>query len=388
MDAFFAAVEQRDNPALRGKPVVVGSLPGTRGVVATCSYEARTYGVRSAMAISEAVRRLPPDAVFLKPDGQKYGEVSRQLMNLFSDFSPLVEPVSVDEAFLDMTGSERLFGTPMETARRISMEIESRLNLTASIGIAPNKFLAKLASDIQKPHGITMTPFTEDEICLFLEPFPVERLWGVGAVLQKQLALLGVKTVRQLQLIPESLLIDRFGATGKKLSQIRFGIDLRPVEQCESAHSISREHTFNEDEPSRPIWNDTLRWICDDIARRARKCKVRARTITLTYRTPDFVRRSASVTIENTTDCSEEVFIHISTLAKKSLSGTASLRLIGAGLSNFTESETEQLSLFETAVSSNRENWEKRDRAIDDVLARFGTDSLVRGRFQNKKNGK
>jgi len=386
MDAFFAAVEQRDNPALRGKPVVVGSLPGTRGVVSTCSYEARRYGVRSAMPIHEAVRRLPTDAVFIQPNGKKYATISNQLMELFDTFSPKVEQVSVDEAFLDMTGTERIFGTPMEAAQKLAATIVEKLQLTASVGIAPNKFLAKLASDMNKPSGITVTPFDLDSIRLFLAPFPVERLWGVGPSMKSQLALLGVKTVKQLQALPEQLLLDRFGSMGKRLSEIRFGIDSRLVEKHEGAKSISREHTFNEDENSREIWIDSLRWICDNVTRQARKAGIYGKTITLTYRTPDFIRRSSSLTIRYGTDCSEEMFRIVSELASKALADIHSIRLIGAGLSNFEMSESEQQSLFEDTINhTERENWRKRDRMVDLIQDRFGPKILVRGREKNKK---
>ncbi len=386
MDAFFAAVEQRDNPSFRGRPVVVGSLPGTRGVVSTCSYEARRFGVRSAMPINEAVRRLPADAVFVLPDGKKYSLISRQIMEIFSDFSPHVEQASVDEAFIDMTGSERLFGTPLETAQKLAAEIVKRLNLTASIGIAPNKFLAKIASDMNKPSGITATPFDPESIRLFLAPLPVERLWGVGPSMQNNLALLGVQTVKQLQELPESLLCDRFGSMGSRLAQIRFGIDSRPVEQHEGAKSISREHTFNENEYSRDVWIDSLRWICDDVTRQARKANLAGRTVTLTFRTPDFVRKSSSITIPIGTDCSEEMFRIISDLAAKALAPISVLRLIGAGLSGFHESESEQLSLFsQSGEQEERENWRKRDRVVDLIQDKFGASLLVRGRDKNKK---
>lgn len=387
MDAFFAAVEQRDNPELRGKPVVIGSLPGTRGVVCTCSYEARKYGVRSAMAINEAALRLPHDAIYILPNSAKYAAVSSQIMEIFSTYSPSIEQVSVDEAFLDMTGSRRLMGDPLTIAQKLSSEIISSLGLTASMGIAPNKFLAKLASDENKPCGITMTPFDPTEISHWLEPFPVGRLWGVGAVMQKQLALLGVHTVRDLQQLPESLILSKFGASGRRLSQIRFGIDERSVAQTEGEKSISREHTFNEDESSHEAWIEILRWICDDVTSRARKSSVRGRTITLSYRTPDFQRHSSSKTIANSTDCSEEMFQVICGLVKKSLSGIGELRLIGARLSGFNDSGVEQLNLLGLPeIAETGKNWQQYDQLRDLIGERFGTSAIARGTATKTKS--
>ena len=198
MDAFFASVEQRDNPSFRGKPVIVGARPGTRGVVSAASYEARSYGVHSAMPISEAVRRCP-GAVFAVPRFSAYSHASEEIMNTLAEFSPRVDQVSVDEAFLDMTGTQRLWGEPLATAQKIKKRIWDTQHLTASIGIAPNKFLSKLASDINKPDGITITPFCHDAIKSWLAPLPVKSMWGVGKKSETALGFLGVYTIGDLQ---------------------------------------------------------------------------------------------------------------------------------------------------------------------------------------------
>ena len=198
MDAFFASVEQHDNPELRGKPVIVGAPADRRGVVAAASYEARTFGIHSAMPSGEAAR-LCPHAVFVRPNMKRYKQVSSQIFEIFERFTPLVEPLSVDEAFLDVTGSERLFGSGVEIGERIRQVILEELGLTASVGVAPNKFLAKLASDMDKPDGLTLVPFSREAIIAFLAPLSVDRIWGVGAVTQKRLDEKGIRTIADLQ---------------------------------------------------------------------------------------------------------------------------------------------------------------------------------------------
>ncbi len=385
MDAFFAAVEVREHPEYKGLPLVVGALPGNRGVVSTCSYEARTYGVKSAMPISEAVRRLPKNAIYVRPDMKLYSEVSRQLMELFADFSPKVEPLSVDEAFLDMTGVERLLGEPLDVAQNLADEIFKRLGITGSVGIAPNKFLAKLASDVKKPAGITMVPFEPEAIKLFLAPFHVGKLWGVGAVAQRDLALMGVTTVGDLQKIPENLLRSKFGKNGRRFSQIRFGIDERPLVTKTVAKSISKEHTFAQDEKKRSKWYQILRWSCDEVTRTARRRNVKGRTVTLTWRANDFKRHSASKTIPQGVDNGEIMYREIIKLADKNITDETWLRLIGSGLTNFDTLNEQQLSLFDTfettadVLDEEYLNLEKKDRVLDELKKKFGSSIIVRG---------
>ncbi len=386
MDAFFAAVEQRDHPEYRGLPVVIGAKPGNRGVVSTCSYEARKFGVHSAMPISIASRKLPDTAVYLHPNMKLYKSVSDSLMNIFREFSPSVEPLSIDEAFLDMTGVERLMGSISSVAEAISQKIKSELNLTASIGVGPNKFLAKLASDMLKPDGITITPFNPTEIVEFMKQFPVTRLWGVGASTEKKLSILGIHTVEDLQKIPEELLIQKLGKTGSRLSKIRFGIDNRSIDTHQKAKSISREHTFLVDQDDRNKWRLALLSLCDDIAHRARKKGVLGRTITLTWRTTDFARHSASKTVVLGLNSSEKIFAEISILARNNLGGIGTLRLIGAGISKFDDNIESQTSLFDTILDNPESisRVSKKDQVIDEITARFGSSMLVRGHKKEK----
>ena len=274
MDAFYASVEQRDNPELRGKPVVVGGKPKSRGVVATCSYEARKYGIRSAMPLSEAYRRCP-HAVFLPVDFAKYRRVSQQLHKIFQDYTPLVEPLSLDEAFLDVTASLRLFGSAENIARELKKRIKDELNLTASIGLAPNKFLAKIASDIQKPDGFVV--IDEDQIEAFLDPLPVERIWGVGPKTAEQLHELNVRTVRDLKKIDKPTLNRLFGQLGNQLYYLARGIDDRPVEPEREAKSIGREITFQQDLTDPEVLKTYLLDLSLDVGRRLRKAGLKAR---------------------------------------------------------------------------------------------------------------
>ena len=244
MDAFYASVEQRDKPDLRGRPVIVGADPKGRGVVSAASYEARRFGVRSAMPISRAAR-LCPHAAFLPVDMAKYRAVSVQIMGILADFSPLVEPVSVDEAFIDLTGTESLFGSPLEAVRRIKQRIRDETQLTASAGLAANKFVAKVASDLQKPDGLVAVAAGGE--ARFLAPLPVDLIWGVGRVTAKALRDLGLATIGRLQTMPRSVLARRFGKHGEHLHDLAFGRDDRPVEPYTAAKSMGAEETFESD---------------------------------------------------------------------------------------------------------------------------------------------
>ena len=239
MDAFYASVEQRDRPELRGLPVIVGASPGGRGVVSAASYEARRFGVRSAMPISRAVR-LCPHGVYLPVAMDKYQRVSGEIMAILGDFSPLVEPVSVDEAFVDLSGTQALFGPPDEAVRRIKTRIRADTGLTASAGLAANKFVAKVASDLRKPDGLVIVPPGTE--AGFLAPLPVERLWGVGKVLAETLAGMGIATIGQLQGIPAATLARRFGEHGRHLHDLAFGRDDRPVEPSTRRIDRCRDH--------------------------------------------------------------------------------------------------------------------------------------------------
>jgi DNA polymerase-4 len=377
MDAFFAAIEQRDFPEYRGKPLIVGAKPGNRGVVSTCSYEAREFGVHSAMPISQAFARCPK-GIFVPPRMTVYREVSRKLMEIFTQFSPLVEPLSVDEAFLDMSGTEKLMGDRLTIAKEILSTIKKELNLTASIGVAPNKFLAKLASDVKKPNGITITPFEKEEIINWLAPLKVERIWGVGGESAKKMHRLGVITIGDLQKIEESRLISIFGKSGANFSNLRFGIDNRSVKTQMAAKSISREFTFGEDEFDDDVWRKTLLVLVADICSTARKKGVKAKTITLVHRGVDFKRHTLSKTLSTPTNTTGEVNSIVLELLSKARSAINGLRLIGASLSSFGSEA--QLSLFdEIEIDSSKSKWQNEDRALDAVVNKFGKLSIFRG---------
>lgn len=272
MDAFFASVEQRDHPEWRGRPVIVGAGPNERGVVSTCSYEARKFGVHSAMPSREA-GRLCPQGIFVPGDHAKYAAVSKQVFAIFERFTPLVEPVSIDEAFLDVSGATMLFGPPEEIARAIRSAIRNELHLTASVGVAPNMFLAKVASDMHKPDGLTVVPTDPDGIHAFLDPLPVRRLWGVGEATAKRLAEYGCHTVHDLRALPESALSAILGSAvfGAHLHRLANGEDDRELTLEWQEKSISREHTYPVDEPSRIRIRATLRDIADDVGLRLRR---------------------------------------------------------------------------------------------------------------------
>jgi DNA polymerase IV len=275
MDAYYASVEQRDRPELRGKPVIVGGTQG-RGVVCAASYEARPFGVHSAMPISRA-RRLCPQAVFLPVRMGHYAAISRQIRAVFESFTPLVEPLSLDEAFLDVHGCEGLFGPAPDIARQIKVRIKSEVGLTASVGVACNKFMAKLAGDLSKPDGLLVVP--AEKVCEFLAPLPVSRLWGVGAKGEKRLHALGFHTIGQLAAWPEPSLIDHFGAMGRHLWRLANGQDSRKVVSDRDAKSISTETTFAHDIGDRASLRAYLLELVDQLASRVRHAGVYARSL-------------------------------------------------------------------------------------------------------------
>ena len=272
MDAFFAAVEQRDDPALRGRPVVVGGS-SARGVVAAASYEARVFGIHSAMPSAHA-RRLCPDAVFVAGDMRKYRRESRRIFAIFTRYSPAVEALSLDEAFLDMTGSARLLGDPVAVATRLRADVRAETGLAVSVGIAPVKMVAKIASDLAKPDGLLRV--ADDGVRAFLAPLPVGRIFGVGPVARARLAALGVETIGDLLTIPESRLVEAVGAWGHDLVRLARGEDARPVEPDREAKSYGEENTFARDIVARERLVEAIRAHAEAVARRLRRDRVRA----------------------------------------------------------------------------------------------------------------
>lgn len=378
MDAFYASVEQRDRPELRGKPVIVGGLNG-RGVVCAASYEARPFGVHSAMPMSTA-RRLCPHAVYLPVRMKHYAEISRQIRDIFFSFTPLVEPLSLDEAFLDVHGCERLFGSASEIARQIKNRVRSETGLIASVGVAPNKFLAKLASDFGKPDGFVVLP--AENVAAFLAPLPISRIWGVGAKGEKRLHALGIRSIGQITAFQEKVLVDHFGETGRHIWQLAQGLDdRRVVADCE-AKSISTETTFASDIADRNILRIWLLDLVDQLASRLRRQNVWARTIDLKIRSSDFRTRTRSATLTESTQLTNVIWKTAAALLDSSLSKEfMPVRLLGIGASKLTRMPTLQGSLFE---DSSQERDSALDQTIDTIRAQFGIESIQRGSLLEK----
>jgi DNA polymerase-4 len=373
MDAFYASVEQRDDPGLRGRPVIVGGT-GNRGVVSAASYEARRYGVRSAMPTATA-RRLCPQAVFLPPRMQDYALVARQIREILLAVTPLVEPLSLDEAFLDVRGHEPLLGPAPDIARQVKERIRQETALTASVGVAPNKFLAKLASDHDKPDGLVVVP--ADRVSEFLAPLPVGRLWGVGAKGEARLHALGVRTVGQLAALPEKVLADHFGKAGRHLWELAHGRDDRAVTPDREAKSISTETTFPDDVADRAALRAWLLDLVDELAGRLRKEGVRARTVELKLRSSDFRTRTRSLSLPAATDVTDALWRAALRLFERSVTAEVlPLRLLGVGASNLARDGLVQGQLFEDA---ERKRGEALDRTIDAIRTQLGPGAIRRG---------
>ena len=367
MDAFYASVEQRDRPELRGLPVIVGADPKGRGVVSAASYEARVFGVRSAMPIGKAAR-LCPQGVFVPVDMEKYARVSDEIMAILGDFSPLVEPVSVDEAFIDLTGTDSLFGPPAEAVRQIKQRIRDETGLTASAGLAANKFIAKIASDLRKPDGmVVVEPGREAE---FLAPLPIERLWGVGKATAKSLGALGIATIGQLQRLPRATLVSRLGGHGADLHDLAFGRDERAVEPWTAPKSMGAETTFERDTDDRTRLQTTLRGHAERVARELRAGGVAASRVTLKLRFADFRTLTRSHTGDPTQD-GLELYRRVMVLfARERL--VQRVRLIGLSASTLGPMESGQLNLLDP----NAVRRERLARAVDGITGRFGTGAI------------
>jgi DNA polymerase-4 len=367
MDAFYASVEQRDRPELRGQPVIVGADPRGRGVVSAASYEARVFGVRSAMPISKAYR-LCPHGVYLPVDMPKYAGVSDDIMAILGDFTPLVEPVSVDEAFLDLTGTQTLWGPPETAVRRIKARIREQTGLTASAGLAANKFVAKVASDLRKPDGLVVVPPGHE--AAFLEPLPIERLWGVGKATAKELEGLGVATIGQLQALPPRVLAARLGPHGVDLLALAFGRDERAVEPFSPAKSMGAEETFEQDCRDPVRLEDTLRGQAERVARELRAARLAACRVTLKLRWADFRTLTRSHTGDPTQDGLELYRRAASLLARERL--IQPVRLIGLSASTFRPEARGQLPLLDPAAVRR----EQLARAVDRITGRFGRTAI------------
>jgi DNA polymerase-4 len=374
MDAFFASIEQRDNPAYGGRPVIVGADPKKgkgRGVVAACSYEARKFNIHSALPISIAYKRCP-NAVFLPVDMAKYARESHKIFEIMERFTPDIEPISIDEAFLDITGSWRLFNSPLETCRRIKAAIRKETRLTASVGLAPNKMTAKIASDIAKPDGMVVV--SEKNLLNFLHPLPVEKLWGVGEKTQSALKELGIDTIGDLAKQDIKELEGVFGKNGEHAWGLANGIDPRPVEATDIVKSISNEYTFDRDTSEKEKVMNALMLLSEKVSRRLRKSGLKGRTITLKIRFADFKTHTRSATIEVPTNFIDVIYeTSVQNLASFDLRDKA-VRLLGVRVSNFADS-SQQEDLFDQS-SSRTIKKEKLHKALDRILDRFGEDAI------------
>ena len=372
LDAFFAAVEQRDHPELRGKPVIVGGGgPHDRGVVSTASYEARAFGVHSAMSLREAGRRCPT-GIFVPVDGAKYQAASKDVMAVLRRFTPLVEPISIDEAFLDVTGSRILFGDGEAIGKRIKDEVRSSVELTISVGVATTKLVAKIASDLRKPDGLVVVQPGDE--ATFLAPLEISRLWGVGEKSAAALREYGVRTIGDLAVLPDDLLIRRFGKHGASLAQRARGMDDDPVGDRDAAKSIGHEHTFDVDTSDREVIERTLLGMSEGVAGRLRDSGVRASTITVKIRDTTFRTITRQRTLPEPTDLTDPIFRTALELARPEVRGLR-IRLLGVTASGL--GEREQLSLFAADDPRRR----KVTEAADAVRHRFGERAITRARL-------
>jgi len=384
MDAFFAAVEVLDNPEYRGKPLVVGADPKEgkgRGVVSTASYEARAFGIHSALPISQAYRRCP-HAIFVPGRPHRYAEISKQVMKILQDFSPVIQQVSIDEAFLDITQTAGPMGGSLAVARKIKQRIKDETGLTASIGMAGNKFVAKVASDLQKPDGLTICESGKEKE--FLAPLPVGKLWGVGKKTEEALTKIGFRTIGDVAGASHEFLAKKFGKWGSHLWQLANGIDDRPVEEWGPQKSISHEHTFDVDQHDVAVLEHTLWSIADELSREMRDANLKGRSLTLKIRLEGFITHTRQRSLRSETndaatirDIALELFRNFDRQGRK-------VRLLGIGMSRLNnegerparDHSESQLDLF--ADDAPRHS-EKIGELIDTLRNKFGEGTATRG---------
>lgn len=373
LDAFFAAVEQRDRPELRGKPVIVGGGgPNDRGVVSTASYEARKFGVHSAMPLRTA-GRLCPHGIFVPVDGRKYQAESRKVMAILRRFTPQVQPVSIDEAFLDVTASRALFGDGEAIARQIKAAVVNEVGLTISVGVATTKLVAKVASDLRKPDGLVVVPPGDEAV--FLAPLAISRLWGVGEKTAAALAEFGVRTIGDLAALPPDALEHRLGKHGASLVARAHGIDPDPVAGGEAAKSIGHEHTFDRDTADPEVLERTLLGMADGVAGRLRSSGIRAVTITLKLRDSSFHTITRQTSLEVPADLTEPIFEAALALLRRELHGQK-IRLVGVTASNFRDRE--QLAMFDEREDPRRH---AAAAALDLIRGKYGSRAVTRARL-------
>jgi len=381
MDAFYASVEERENPALVGKPVIVGGAAGGRGVVAAANYESRKFGVHSAMATATALR-LCPHAIIIKPRIDFYAQVSKQIRAIFADYTPLIEPLSLDEAFLDVRGSAALFGSAVVIGKLIQTRVRDELKLVASLGIAPNKFVAKIASDLQKPAGFVVVEAAD--VQPFLDPLPISRLWGVGKVTGQQFARYGLRTIGQLRALPQQQVHDLLGNAAEHFWKLAQGIDDRAVVPDREAKSISHETTFGEDIREDETLRGWLAELVEQVARRLRQYDLKGRTVEIKVRYADFQTVTRSFTLREPTNITSELWQAALALYDKKIANQhPPVRLLGFGVHGISEADQpRQQELF---GEEKRGRERQIDSIADQIVAKFGKQSINRG-VQRKRN--
>lgn len=378
MDAFYASVAELDNPQYKGKALVVGA--GVRGVVLSANYEARKFGIRAAMPVGRA-KRMAPHAIFIAPEHHRYAEISERVMTIFNSFTPLVEPISLDEAFLDVTGAQKLFGDGREIAAKIRAQVEQEEGITCSVGIAQSKFIAKLASQHCKPNG--MLEIKSDRILEFLHPLPVRALWGVGPKTAESLDRLGLHTVADIANTPRSTLVRALGdATGESLYELAWGRDYRNVIPDEPEKSIGNEETFARDIDSpEEILAQFLR-MAEKATARLRERGLFAKTVTMKIKFADFTTLSRAKTLPIGIDGTHETYEIVKKLYLALHNEGARIRLVGVSLSNLLDEAPVQLEL-----GARERGWRDADTAIDKAKARFGGGSVRPGRLITGDSG-
>ena len=378
LDAFYASVEVRENPALAGRPVVVGADPRGgrgRGVVAAASYEARAFGIHSAMPISHAWRRCP-QAAYLRPRMRLYAEVSRRFMAVLARYTDLVEPLSIDEAFLDVTASRALFGDGAAIAARIKREVRDAEGLTASVGVAPSKFLAKIASDLRKPDGLVVV--APEAVMAFLDELPVQRLWGAGPRAMAGFRVLGAATIGAVARLPRQRLIDTFGESlGAHFHALAQGEDARAVVPDHQRKSVGRETTFIEDVRDRAVVRRTLLELVEEVSRRLRRAGLRGQVVHIKLRSADFTTLTRQESLAAPADTTDAIWPIAERLLAKADRGEQAIRLVGVSLSHFDGEP--QLALFDPP---GVERARRVARAVDALAERFGSDVVRRGRVK------
>ena len=376
-DAFYAAIEKRDDPSLADKPVIVGG--GVRGVVSTCCYVARTYGVKSAMPMFKA-KEACPDAVIIKPDMAKYAEAGRAIRKMMLSLTPLVEPLSIDEAFMDLTGTTRVHGAPPAiTLAKLQKRVEKEIGVTASIGLSHNKFLAKIASDLDKPSGFSIIGKAETKD--FLARQPISLIWGVGKAMTEKFHRDGLRTIGQLQQLDASTLGKRYGELGLRLARLSHGNDVRRIKPDRETKSVSSETTFNSDIKDPQQLEDLLWELCEKVSARMKASSFEGRVVTLKLKSANFKTISRRRTLSQPSNLARTAFSAARPMLHETAGGAA-YRLIGVGYSNLSiEREDREVDLF----GDENEKFAAQEKAIDAIRDKFGRDAVKAGRSLRRR---